>query len=213
MKDLKMELTTRTMSTNLVGRDFIIGDLHGMYDLLMEKLEVVQFNVEEDRLFSVGDLVDRGPDSFKCISLLTESWFYAVEGNHETMILDYMRWRDPQDMRRNGGEWFFELTNEQREYVTELIRTYMTHIIDTPDFLVTHARYCKDNWDRDLYYRSMAEEKSPGLRVGPGNTDSIICYVGHNPVSSPLYIMDHMMIDTGACFKNGYLTMVEHKSA
>jgi len=48
---------------NNEGRDFVIGDLHGCYDELKDKLLDVNFNEEVDRVFSVGDLVDRGPES------------------------------------------------------------------------------------------------------------------------------------------------------
>lgn len=50
------------------GRLFVVGDIHGCYDLLMQQLERVQFNFEKDLLIAVGDLVDSGPDSLKCLS-------------------------------------------------------------------------------------------------------------------------------------------------
>ena len=45
---------------NDLGRDFIIGDLHGHWSVLERLLEEVSFDKAKDRLFSVGDLVDRG---------------------------------------------------------------------------------------------------------------------------------------------------------
>ena len=47
---------------NTQGRDFLIGDLHGYYQALMQALEEVAFDPDTDRLISVGDLIDRGPD-------------------------------------------------------------------------------------------------------------------------------------------------------
>lgn len=72
---------------NRQGRDFIVGDLHGYYSLLMDGLRQVNFDFNKDRLFSVGDLIDRGPESLKCLSLLKEKWFFAVMGNHDYMLL------------------------------------------------------------------------------------------------------------------------------
>ncbi|MCW8994392.1 MAG: protein phosphatase, partial [Psychromonas sp.] len=46
------------------GRDFFVGDIHGKYGLLMLALSNVNFNANVDRLFSVGDLIDRGEASF-----------------------------------------------------------------------------------------------------------------------------------------------------
>lgn len=46
-----------------LGRDLIVGDAHGCFTKLQASLDAVGFNLERDRLFSVGDLVDRGPES------------------------------------------------------------------------------------------------------------------------------------------------------
>ncbi len=81
--------TVRKLPSNSKGKDFVVGDLHGCFDLLKRLLYEVEFNYNTDRLFSVGDLVDRGPDSLKCVQLLAESWFFAVKGNHEDTLLDF----------------------------------------------------------------------------------------------------------------------------
>lgn len=51
----------------------------------------VGFNQTTDRLFSVGDLIDRGLDSLKYVQLLAEPLFYAVKGNHEILMLDFFQ--------------------------------------------------------------------------------------------------------------------------
>lgn len=73
---------------NYHGRDFIIGDIHGCYRALMALLDSVKFDPLVDRLFSVGDLIDRGPDSEKCLQLIFEPWFFMVKGNHESIFCD-----------------------------------------------------------------------------------------------------------------------------
>jgi serine/threonine protein phosphatase 1 len=109
----------QTMPANPAGRDFIIGDLHGCLDLLNEEMARVGFDGSRDRLFSVGDLADRGPDSIGCLRLLREPWFHAVRGNHEDMLLSFC---NPGNMPpfasagsgalfyRNGGDWVDHLT-------------------------------------------------------------------------------------------------------
>ena len=79
----------RKLPTNSQGKDYIVGDLHGCFSLLELLLEAVQFDKSRDRLFSVGDLIDRGPDSLRCLQLLEEPWFFAVRGNHETMMMEF----------------------------------------------------------------------------------------------------------------------------
>lgn len=77
----------KNVKCNTEGRDFIVGDLHGCYDELMRLLTHVNFNPKSDRIFSTGDLVDRGPKSLECLSLLAKPWFHAVLGNHEDVLL------------------------------------------------------------------------------------------------------------------------------
>jgi len=48
---------------NKKGRDFVCGDIHGCFDQLEEKLSQVNFDKSTDRLFCVGDLIDRGHDA------------------------------------------------------------------------------------------------------------------------------------------------------
>ena len=55
---------------NIKGRDFVVGDIHGHYDLLKTELKTVGFDKQKDRLFSVGDIIDRGPKSEECLTLL-----------------------------------------------------------------------------------------------------------------------------------------------
>jgi len=39
-----------------------------------------------DQLFSVGDLVDRGPESHRVLEWLARPWFFAICGNHDFMV-------------------------------------------------------------------------------------------------------------------------------
>ncbi len=72
---------------NTKGRDFVVGDLHGCVGYLDTLMRHVGFDESTDRLFSVGDLVDRGPDSPGALELLKAPWFYPVLGNHDAMLL------------------------------------------------------------------------------------------------------------------------------
>ena len=73
---------------NEQGRDFLVGDIHGMFSKLDEILHDLCFNITVDRLFSVGDMVDRGPESYDVLKWLAASWFHSVRGNHEQMAID-----------------------------------------------------------------------------------------------------------------------------
>ena len=49
---------------------WVVGDIHGCFALLMAKLRACRFDPWQDLLVSVGDLIDRGPDSLRCLQLL-----------------------------------------------------------------------------------------------------------------------------------------------
>lgn len=98
----------RHVPPNRFGRDFVIGDLHGHLPALRDALAARHFIPGRDRLFSVGDLVDRGPDSPGAVALMRETWFHAVRGNHEDMLLRTVAGegtRIADVWRQNGGEW------------------------------------------------------------------------------------------------------------
>lgn len=68
---------------NLAGRDLIIGDIHGYFTKARQALDAVGFDPARDRVFCVGDLVDRGPESDQALDWLDLPWFRCVRGNHE----------------------------------------------------------------------------------------------------------------------------------
>ncbi len=67
---------------------WVVGDLHGCYTNLMNRLDAVGFDPAQDLLVSVGDLIDRGTENVECLDLINQPWFRAVRGNHEQMMLD-----------------------------------------------------------------------------------------------------------------------------
>ena len=70
------------LPANTTGIDWIVGDLRGMYDHLVTLLAYINFNTDTDRLFLVGDLINRGPKSIECLRLLKEPFVYCAMGNH-----------------------------------------------------------------------------------------------------------------------------------
>ena len=73
-----------------------------------------------DRLFSVGDLVDRGPDNEAALEWLAKPWFHAVQGNHEALAITRVRGGklDLAMYREAGGGWFIDLPRaEQLRFV------------------------------------------------------------------------------------------------
>lgn len=93
---------------NETGRDFVCGDLHGMFDLLDRALEDRAFDPGTDRVLAVGDLFDRGPRSLDYAAYLEQPWFHTVLGNHELMALNAIAEPNLFNIDTwllNGGDW------------------------------------------------------------------------------------------------------------
>src|SRR3954452_9946528 len=94
-------------------RIYAIGDIHGCRDLLDRMIEEIRRDLTAhpvDRALTVtlGDYVDRGPDSRGVVERLAGNPFpteyVALKGNHEDMLVGFLR--DPSigdAWARNGG--------------------------------------------------------------------------------------------------------------
>ncbi|NVK40267.1 MAG: metallophosphoesterase [Oceanospirillaceae bacterium] len=198
------------------GRDFAVGDLHGHYSLLASRLAEVAFDKERDRLFSVGDLVDRGPESLACLELAFESWCHSVRGNHEAMMFDaLLNGRHFDLWMLNGGEWIYELSIDRVARLCYRLAPSLPYGIEvaTPFGRVglVHAQVPGDDWrqveDGDPQTLLWARERVERRRTQPvGGIDRVVC--GHTPVPEPLLLGNVLNIDTGAYF-TGNLTLIE----
>lgn len=146
-------LRVERLATNESGRDFVVGDLHGMREALDRLLVHVGFESARDRLISVGDLADRGPQSFECLSLLEEPWCHAVQGNHEEQLVlaadefAYRKMPGPAYSRlaRYGGAWVLPYLNGGDARIWELVERVrrLPHVLVVGEgarrFNVVHA--------------------------------------------------------------------------
>lgn len=100
---------------NPTGRDFVVGDVHGQVAMLDRLLRAAGFDRHFDRLFSLGDLIDRGPGSEELVQRFhDEPSMYCIRGNHEELLLA-ARFNPVYRgvWERNGGDWADDLTEER----------------------------------------------------------------------------------------------------
>lgn len=123
---------------------YAIADIHGCYEELLKLLEKIDFR-DVDRLYVLGDLVDRGPEPMKVVQdLMARSNVCVLAGNHDLMAyivlsrlneeiergakeirlepddrINYVNWI------RNGGRTsereFYGLSSEERRKVLEYL--------------------------------------------------------------------------------------------
>lgn len=137
---------------NIIGTDYVVGDIHGNYNALMNLLKKIGFNFDKDRLFSVGDLTDRGLENIQVISLIKKNWFFPVRGNHEDLIIDiglltYDQYYEDRE-NRNGNDWFFEESDTTRLKIIEEFKK-LPYAIQIGNVGIVHA-YPDNCWEKTL---------------------------------------------------------------
>lgn len=136
---------------NLLGRDYAVGDIHGHFSRLQAQLQVIGFDTAVDRLFSVGDLVDRGPECPQALHWLKQPWFHAVQGNHEALAITHVSagWLDYGQYRAAGGGWFLDLpASEQSRFADRFSRMPLALEIEVPGGVIglVHADCPCPSW-------------------------------------------------------------------
>lgn len=217
----KIKLKIKRFEKNLNGRDFAVGDIHGYFTLLQQSLDNVGFDPAVDRLFSVGDLADRGPESSDVDCWLRKPWFHAIRGNHEQMTIE------SSEMHfTNGGAWFLALpTVDQRGYRSILADLPLMIEVETEHGVIgiVHADVPYGDWDtakRILegggmesshaeavcqWSRSRITDEDQSVVRG---VRAVVC--GHTPVNSPVVLGNVYHIDTGGWLPHmrGYFTIL-----
>jgi len=201
---------------NEEGRDFVVGDLHGCKALFLNSLKDINFNGEIDRVFSVGDLVDRGADSMGCLELLYKPWFHSVLGNHDRFFIEgIMYGRNLNLWDQNGGIWRHNFDPDDLFILADLAKRTMpmSITVDTPRGRVgiCHAQPPTNNWNdtinpSDEQIETMLWSRNK-IRNDCDKTKNIyMTYHGHTVSETTQHRGNAVFIDTGAVF-TGNLTM------
>lgn len=216
----------KRFAINTAGRDFAVGDIHGHFSLLQAALDAVGFDPAVDRLFSVGDLVDRGPECRDVLDWLYKPWFEPARGNHD----DYVCRFDTCDVDNwvyNGGSWFAGLAwDEQREFAAQFRELPIAIEVETPLGLIgiIHADCPFPTWEqlrRELEQPESAKRLKlvqntcmwSRSRVEQGDATVVAgvraVVVGHTPLRSPGVFGNVIHIDTAGWRPGeGYFTLL-----
>ena len=156
---------------------YVMSDIHGCYEEYLEVLRVIDFR-DEDQLYVLGDMVDRGKEPIKLLmDMMSRHNVFPLLGNHEYMALSvlrklcveitkdnvdnhlteedmmsYMNWME------NGGnttiEQFKKLSKEEQEDILEYLEECMLIeeiTINQNTYVLVHAGLVPFDEKKDIF--------------------------------------------------------------
>lgn len=162
MKDAILKLPL-----DLTKRHFIVGDIHGRYESFLNLLASADYDPDTDIIYTVGDMIDRGPKSYEVLKFFQEMEnAYAIKGNHEYMVETPHEWRAV--WLNNGGDKCLQslAANGVNESWLVTYISFLPWVIEVGDdgdefaFRVLHADLPPEWSDDDLRLVITAAEDS-----------------------------------------------------
>lgn len=210
--DTTMSLT-RVIGNNHAGRDLVVGDVHGCFRTLDHALSELRFDLGRDRLFGVGDLVNRGPHSEDALTWLEDRFHAVALGNHERPIRDWFRAKTLGSRERAQG-WLRKVNQADHErWYGALANMPLALTIETPYGAVgvIHAQVPHPVWSRSLEMLSTGSPRTADIAVLGFETEDDeaqararpvegvrVLVHGHWPVKEVETTYNRSNIDTGA---------------
>ena len=220
----KVWMPVRRYSRNTLGRDFVLSDIHGAYDLVLQAMRTAKFEPRTDRMFVNGDLVDRGDESLRARKFLEREYVHAGLGNHEDFWINAYSEGVPDEAvvemmgrRMNMGVgWWMKAPQAERNALVESFRMLpLAMEVETDRGLVgiVHA---------DVPHGMSWQEFTAGLekgdshvvqtalwgrsRVTAGDESGVVgvgrLFVGHTPQwAGPKRLGNVYAVDTGAIYR------------
>ncbi|MCO5947045.1 metallophosphoesterase [Mucilaginibacter flavidus] len=191
-------------------RTFVIGDIHGCYDELIELTKKIGLN-DEDMLVSVGDIVDRGNKSKDVYEyFIGRPNSKVIVGNHERKHMNGVLSYAQEIVKVQFGKDYESFLSwlSTLDYSYELSEAIIVHaafehdksLKDQKDEVLSGStsgeRYLEKKFEPETYWNDYYKGEKP------------IIY-GHHVVGEfPMIKNNTYGIDTGSCH-GGFLTAIE----
>lgn len=125
-------------------RRFVIADIHGEAEKLKAALKAVNFDYENDELIQLGDIVDRGPQSYECVEeLLKIKNLISIKGNHDFCFFDSIKSGRMNILFNQGGketlQSYIKNCNPEKEIFFKFSGAYTD--FDYDDYPITHINF------------------------------------------------------------------------
>ncbi len=205
------------------ARRYVIGDIHGACKALTECFDKVSFDPGNDLLICLGDVCDGWPEVNKVFDeLLKVKNLVYILGNHDKWALEwFLNHKAPAIWTQQGGKATMASYKGQipESHVQLLAGAHLYYILDNKVFVhggFNPARAIEDQdeevflWDRELVYTALRNH-SGSAEINITGYDKV--FVGHTPTinygsSTPLKICEIVLMDTGAGWPGGVLTIM-----
>lgn len=197
------------------SRTIAIGDIHGC-DRALEGVLTSIAPEPSDTLIVLGDVIDRGPDSRRCVEILLSLRnlcpVILIQGNHEEMLLSFLE----------GGEWSPGWTVYGGQ---ETLHSY-GGVHSIPE---DHLAFMRDGLDyheteTEIFVHAGIDPASPlteqpawalrwerfsPWRGDPPDDKRLICGHTAQPGGRPVVVDQWVCIDTGVYLRGGRLTALD----
>ena len=174
-------------------RNIIIGDIHGCSSALRYLLARIMPDENEDRLILLGDLFDRGPDSYGVYRMVREladkygDRFVLLRGNHEDYLLQANLSLPQRIMWDRVGRGTtvksFKSHGRKMEESAPWIRDHVSFYYRGDGFQCVHAGLKVDPMEVNDYYTMIHDHyvAEQNRYAGP------LTIVGHIALNKPMW--------------------------
>ncbi|WDE98234.1 metallophosphoesterase [Lentisphaera profundi] len=145
-------------------RKVFVGDIHGCYTEFLDLLKKVNYDPVSDRLISVGDIINKGPQSAAVLDYFIANTLEVVKGNHEDWLQRAIV--GECKMYAEGEKIIADSVYSKKEILSWL--ESLPLYIKEKDFIAVHAGLSpyakiKDTVARDLFTVRYVNKKTKEL--------------------------------------------------
>lgn len=201
---------------------YVMSDIHGDYAKFKSMLRKIKFNENIDKLYILGDMIDREPGSIEILETVMDSKNKCIEailGNHEQMMLDYYNNREEEfDWIKHGGEsthkQFRTKTQYEKAKILNFLQNLPTYIV-FDNYLLIHGGLFIPGHTSSLEEALSNSDKNDFLLdreffISNKTVTDYIVICGHTSVQSLgknkiIHKTGKILIDCGCGFSDGRL--------
>lgn len=214
------------LNMNSKPNTIVIGDIHGCLATLKEL--VSKIDITTTNLISVGDLIDRGPDSLGVVKYCIDNNIQVCLGNHELMFIEAMKdFLGPEhpykranlhesDWFANGGKAVFEsCSKENLQFMLDYFKSLPIYIKTEhihSDLSVVVSHVCLNTYAYDILNADQEDLRKHSASFVWSRTQSVdrasfFNIYGHTPTdylglkgAVPRITKTGINLDTGCCY-------------